>query len=317
MYLKTAAITLGTTLALTLAPGARAQAAPGSEPTPRISINANLAMQAKTGMIGMRTDNLEVSPVKNSPFCATITTEHTQIFGDGNRIHTTENSTLCRDSEGRTRREAELNLLGAVSQPASQKIITIIDPVAGLRYMLDANEKTARKSSFPQMNLALPAGAKVAGQQSVYYVRRSGGGGDGDVAYATADAGSGAQVFVRRIGPHSPEAAPATENLGDQTIAGVHVTGTRVTTTIPAGTMGNDQPISVVSESWFSPELKTTIMTKHTDPWAGELKTQFMNVSTAPPDQSLFTVPADYKIVEEKTTPFTIKLQPRHSTDNK
>ena len=35
------------------------------------------------------------------------------------------------------------------------------------------------------------------------------------------------------------------------------------------------------------------VMTKHNDPWAGELKTQFTGVNTAEPDPSLFTVPAD------------------------
>jgi hypothetical protein len=54
--------------------------------------------------------------------------------------------------------------------------------------------------------------------------------------------------------------------------------------------------------------LKATVMTKHTDPWAGELKTQLTNVSNSEPDPSLFTVPSDYKIVDEK--PFQIKLPP-------
>jgi hypothetical protein len=50
-------------------------------------------------------------------------------------------------------------------------------------------------------------------------------------------------------------------------------------------------------------------MTKHTDPWAGELKTQFTNVNTAEPDSSLFAVPSDYKIVDEKAGPFVIQKQ--------
>ena len=63
-------------------------------------------------MFGMHLDdNMDVTPVKGAPFCAAVTTEHTQSFADGNRIHTAENSTICRDSEGRIRREASLNLL--------------------------------------------------------------------------------------------------------------------------------------------------------------------------------------------------------------
>ena len=53
---------------------------------------------------------------------------------------------------------------------------------------------------------------------------------------------------MKKIGLGSGEDAPASENLGDQTIGGVHATGTRMTTTIAAGTMGNEQPILVTSE---------------------------------------------------------------------
>jgi len=97
----------------------------------------------KAGMVSMQVEDMDAQPVKGAPFCATITTEHTQIFSDGNRIHTSDNSTLCRDGEGRTRREASLNLLGAAPQTSAPKLITIMDPVAGFRYMLDSESKTA------------------------------------------------------------------------------------------------------------------------------------------------------------------------------
>src|SRR6266481_3600236 len=57
--------------------------------------------------MALRMDDMDdAAHVKGSPFCATVTTEHTQMFADGNRIHTTNDATLCRDSEGRTRRES-------------------------------------------------------------------------------------------------------------------------------------------------------------------------------------------------------------------
>jgi hypothetical protein len=67
-----------------------------------------------------------------------------------------------------------------------------------------------------------------------------------------------------------------------------------MTHTIPAGKMGNEKPITVTSERWYSPELKATVTTKHNDPWAGELKTELKSVSASEPDASLFAVPADY-----------------------
>jgi hypothetical protein len=121
-------------------------------------------------------------------------------------------------------------------------------------------------------------------------------------------AAGGNMIFksTRRV---ADDPAPTTESLGDQTIDGIHATGTRMTTTIPAGQMGNEQPILVTSERWYSSELKATVMTKHTDPWAGEIKTQFTNVSASEPDSSLFRVPSDYKVVEEKAGPFVLQKQ--------
>jgi hypothetical protein len=113
-------------------------------------------------------------------------------------------------------------------------------------------------------------------------------------------------VFKTR-GDSADEPSPTKESLGDQDIDGIHATGTRVTTTIAAGKMGNELPMTVTSERWYSPELKATVMTKHSDPWAGELKTQLKEVNTSAPDPSLFTVPSDYKIVDEKNGPFVIQ----------
>jgi hypothetical protein len=262
-------------------------------------------MPPKAGL-SMQVESIDFAPVKGAPFCAVITTEHTQPFADGNRIHTTDSSTLCRDSEGRTRREAGLNLLGAAPQKSATKLITIVDPVAGVRYVLDSNTKTARKMllSPPPHIPAAEKGSHHAGttvKEDRVMVFRGPGEPGADVVFGN--------VFVNtESGPGGP--APATENLGDQTFDGIHATGTRVTTTIPAGKMGNEQPILVTSERWYSPELKAMVVTKHNDPWAGEMKTQFTSVNAAEPDTSLFVVPPDYKVVEEKPGPFTIKLPP-------
>lgn len=275
---------------------------------------ANTAPAAK-GMFSLSLNDMDATPVKGAPFCASITTEHTQLFADGNRIHTTDASTLCRDSEGRTRREAGLNLLGAATQKPAAKLITILDPVAGVHYVLDSESKTAHKMALPPLgigHMGAGPGANVAfarGERVMVYHAEGGPGLGGPGLVGPGPDVSFNRVFVNK-GAQADGPAPVTENLGDQTIDGIHATGTRVTTTIPAGKMGNDQPITVTSERWFSPELNVTVMTKHNDPWAGELKTQLTNVNTSEPDASLFTVPADYKTVEDKDGPVTIKFAP-------
>jgi hypothetical protein len=115
--------------------------------------------------------------------------------------------------------------------------------------------------------------------------------------------------MIKKVGPDGDDPGSKSESIGDQTIDGIHATGTKVTTTIPAGKMGNEKPIVVTSERWYAPELKATIVTRHDDPWSGELKTEFKNVSTGEPDASLFSVPADYKVVEDKDGPIRVKVQ--------
>ena len=60
--------------------------------------------------------------------------------------------------------------------------------------------------------------------------------------------------------------------------------------------MGNDLPIVVVTERWYSRDLQMNIVTKRNDPRNGETVTKLTNVSRAEPAHSLFEPPADYKI---------------------
>jgi len=240
----------------------------------------------KAGMVAMHVDEMDAPPVKNVPFCANITTEHTQNFADGNRIHTSDSSMFCRDSEGRTRREAGLLMLGPASAKPATKLITIIDPVSGSHYLLDQNTKTAHKMPLKVFIGNDRPGKMVSAAQAESFA-------------AVTSTGPGNVVYRKKLETTDPN-PPTTENLGEQTIDGIQATGTRVTTTIPSGQMGNEQPITVTSERWYSSQLKAAVMTKHNDPWAGELKTQFTNVNTTEPDPSLFAVPSDYTIVEEK-----------------
>jgi hypothetical protein len=303
VYLRPCVLTLIAATVLTT--GAAAQTAPDS-PSP--SIAAGAVLQQKSGMISMRLDGTDdVAPVKGAPFCATITTEHTQSFADGNRIHTTDTSSLCRDSDGRTRREAGLKLLGAGPQNSAPKLITIVDPVAGVRYMLDSDNKVAHKMvlSAPSNPRSGPVDLPARGERMFIY-QNAGGAGPQTLSENV--------LFRRKIGQDSSQPAPSTEDLGDQTINGIHASGTRMTTTIPSGQMGNDKPISVISERWYSADLKATVMTRHSDPWAGELKTEFTTVNTSEPDPSLFTVPSDYRILDDKTGPITIQMPPAPPT---
>jgi hypothetical protein len=88
------------------------------------------------------------------------------------------------------------------------------------------------------------------------------------------------------------------ESLGTQTVEGVLAEGTRATMVFPIGAVGNDRPITTVSESWMSPELKMVVLSKNSDPRNGESTTRLTNISRAEPNPSLFQIPSDYEVVD-------------------
>jgi Secretin and TonB N terminus short domain len=95
---------------------------------------------------------------------------------------------------------------------------------------------------------------------------------------------------------------PRSESLGKQMIEGIEAEGTRITQTIAAGTMGNERPIEIIHERWYSRELQMDIMTKWNDPRSGESTQRLTNIIRSEPDASLFQPPPDYAIREATNT---------------
>ncbi|MEJ7607969.1 MAG: hypothetical protein WKF37_17300 [Bryobacteraceae bacterium] len=99
-----------------------------------------------------------------------------------------------------------------------------------------------------------------------------------------------------------------TEPLGKRTIEGLVAEGTRETLTIPAGEIGNERPIEIISERWQSEELQTLVMSRHNDPRMGETTYRLTGVRKGEPVKQLFEVPSDYTVSEDKA-PMIRKLR--------
>ena len=110
------------------------------------------------------------------------------------------------------------------------------------------------------------------------------------------DGPNGAHTMIISGGKPQPPPNVQTENLGKQLVEGVEAEGTRTTRTIPAGEIGNEQPIQIVNERWYSPELQVTVMTRQSDPRVGETTYRLTNIVRAEPAASLFQVPSDYTV---------------------
>ena len=221
--------------------------------------------------------------VKNAPYSADSVTETTQTLADGNRIRQSSTAKVYRDTEGRTRREQSLNGLGGLAPTSNlQQVVFIHDPVAGVNYALDTQNRTVTKSGWARPGRGGQARGSI---QPMTRLRQQSG--DPNAASAGRQGRGGAAR--QNIKTESL-------SLGRQTIEGVPADGTRTTMTIAAGQLGNERPIQIVTERWYSPDLQTVVLSKLTDPRSGETVSKLSNISRSEPPSSLFEPPADYKV---------------------
>ena len=115
---------------------------------------------------------------------------------------------------------------------------------------------------------------------------------------SAAESPGSPQIVVRTDQTHLKLPDSATESLGTQFIEGLVVDVTRTTMTIPAGQIGNDRPIQVVSERWFSPDLQVLVMSRQSDPRYGETTYRLTNIVRGEPAFMLFEVPQDFKVID-------------------
>jgi hypothetical protein len=248
--------------------------------------------------------------VENKPYSASSITETVQILADGNRISQRNEAKVFRDSAGRTRREQTLGGFG--SWPIAGEPVTLInihDPVADKSYSLDPAARTARE--FRSLRLTLPSGG--AGSEgeadqvmtftapaapppvppasgiAVFQAERVAVGG------VTSSFGGGVAVTrsVTPLGMGSPQAG---EDLGSQVLEGLLVQGTRFTMVMPSGALGNDRPIEIVTERWYSPDIEAVVWQRHFDPRFGETSYRLVNVVRGEPSPDLFMVPQGYEL---------------------
>jgi hypothetical protein len=235
------------------------------------------------------------------------------MLADGNRITQRNEMRVYRDGQGRTRREQTLSGLGvwqAANEPTTT--ITIHDPVAGTTYMLDPSTETA--------HAIRPFGLHAA-HATASAIRI-----EGDNVAVVHDEAPQAATFELPVPPPAAgirafppmgavTAAPfaageaTTEDLGEQILQGVRARGSRETRTIPAGTIGNERPINMVTERWYSEEIDADVLRRHVDPRFGETEYRLVNLVLGEPSPDLFVVPESYELAAEQSPRFEFKLQ--------
>ena len=216
-------------------------------------------------------------PVTGAPYSAEISTEIVQQLADGNRIERRSTSSVARDGQGRVRREQQVTAIGPILPAGSPQLVTINDPVAKTHYSLDAERKVA-------IQMPMLFTARVEAPAGRTFVART-----------------ETREFVATPPLVSAYATdPRTEMLGTKEIEGVAAEGTRVTVAIPAGAIGNQAPIEIVNERWYSPELQTVVYSRRSDPRFGETTYRLTNIVRAEPPAELFQVPPDFTVEEAR-----------------
>ena len=257
--------------------------------------------------------------VKNAPYTAEAVTESIQVLQDGNRIVRKSTTLLARDTAGRTRQERK---------DGHRAGVYIYDPMDGRTVVLNERSRVAipipRAPTPPEPPVppAPPsgttppsppsAGASVGSEPGRVVVRRS--------RNAEGGTDQNVQVEVVRIGrgdadnampppvplppltlPILPRGKGETKSLGTREFEGIKAEGTMTSHTIPAGQVGNEKPIVITSERWFSPELFIVVYAKTSDPRAGETIYRVTNVKRGEPAADLFKIPADYRTRGERS----------------
>jgi hypothetical protein len=233
--------------------------------------------------------------VKNAPFSAEVVTLYDRALDKGGHIHRETRGKIFRDSQGRLRTDSE------TPQPGTEKFeyTTINDPVQRVMINLNPRLKTATIFHF-----AKGVGPSATTMGNV-------GGAPVNVAPMQAAAKSAEPKPTPGVSATSKMSATPvetrTEALGSKYIEGVNATGTRTTHIIDAGSQGNDKPIVSVTETWFSPELKTTVLTETDDGQSGHNTMKLVNITRTEPLAQLFQVPSDYTVKDTQPATASVK----------
>ena len=205
--------------------------------------------------------------VQGKPYAAESQTDVVQTLADGNRIVRHTFSKFFRDSSGRTRREQAFGAINS-SIPGETKIF-IDDPVGNVAWVLDPGAHSARKLV----------------RSGTYMAERN--------AQARAEM---EPVGLTKLPKLDEGRDVVREQMGQKMIEGVLCSGTRDTITIPAGQIGNERPVVIVTETWTSPAIGAVVQSSTTDPRFGQTTYQLVNVKVGEPSADLFGPPASYQV---------------------
>lgn len=228
--------------------------------SPLIAQVSQDGLHAPSGGTRTMVISIAVPPLPNAPFTATVTTTWVRTLANGSTMTIQNHRTIARDNSGRVFQERR-NLY-PTGDPNENRIrqLEFGDPGAHVIYFCHPYDRTCDEHNYFARTAPAPL-----------------------IPEGPVDNG---KAFLTRI------------DLGRDTVSGVETIGTRETTTINPGAIGNDQAISIVKEFWFSPQLGINVIEKREDPRVGTQTFTVDPISMGEPDARLFDMPAGYRVVD-------------------
>lgn len=234
-------------------------------------------------------------PRAPQPYTAEFKITSMQTLANGTTITRESTEIEARDSAGRSLHSSSGQGLGVDRDPISRTNVS--DPAGGTQSQWDSRTKKARVYKLPPEEQR-GCWSNDAGD---FTISRYDGPRPGRPAPSgTALPGGGVLVPARR---HTPEV----EDLGTTTIQGYEAQGKRMTTTIPAGEIGNSEPIVIVNEYWSSPQFPLTLRDINDDPRSGKRTRELVSLTPGEPDLSIFQPPQGYDVSEEELHQITCR----------
>lgn len=213
-------------------------------------------------------ESIVIPPIPNQPFSATLQTEWVRYTGEGGTITLANERPIARDGKGRIYQQRWFLVPKFGKAKSQMSWIQIADPKQHTLYSCNPGRHICELETYnPAHELAAAEPRKPVPNGTL-------------------------------VQDHL-----TVEDLGTKRIAGVDTIGQRETNTIDVGTMGNDQPLSAMTETWHSQELAINLISIRTGPMVGKQTFTITDLSATEPDAELFKVPAGYEIRDLRKNP--------------
>ena len=208
------------------------------------------------GTVRTQIEGIEIPPIPNAPFTAKVAVTWDEPLTGGGTVSKKYYTMVARDSQGRVHRETRGFIPADSNDEPPLRSVTILDPISSTRTVCTEASLSCAAGAF---HSRIPLG----------------------------DETKGLPVSSGNV---------SRQNLGQHTIYGLPVTGTREVATGVAGSHGSSRVALSNTEVWYSADLHMALSVIRNNPQLGQVTLTVTDLVRAEPDSSLFAPPSGYEL---------------------